>query len=124
MKKIYPRFAALALAAAFAVSGGTLAATGAPAFAADLVVTGQPSARVAYADLDLSRAAGRERLEARIRSAAERLCSEPGTQTLQDRLASDACRAEVIASAEPQLRRALGSVRLAAAAPLILHPGR
>jgi UrcA family protein len=108
MNRLYPRFAILAFAASLAVTGGTLTATGAPAAAAELVVTGKSvsAAQVAYDDLDLKNAAGLKRLDARVRAAAERLCIGAGTQTLQDRLEGLACRDAAIAAAAPQIRRA------------------
>ncbi|MBV8685360.1 MAG: UrcA family protein [Alphaproteobacteria bacterium] len=115
MIRLYPRFAALALAAAFAVSGATLAATGAPAAAAEMVVTAQPTARVAYEDLDLRSPAGAARLDARVRAAAEKLCFGTGTVTLQARLEGFACRDAAIASAAPQVRRLLSGATQGAA---------
>ena len=108
MNRLYPRFAALAFAASLAVTGGTLAATGAPAAAADLVVTGStaPTARVSFDDLNLRSEAGLKRLDARIRAAADRLCIGTGTETLQARLEGLACRDAAIASAAPQIQRA------------------
>ena len=110
MNRLYPRFAALALAASLAVTGGTLTATGAPAVAAELVVTGNPapSARVSHADLNLRSEAGLKRLEARVRAAAAKLCIGTGTETLQSRLEGLACRDSVIAAAAPQIARAAG----------------
>lgn len=125
MARIYPRFAALALAAAFAVSGGTLAAFAAPA-AADIVVTGSPAptAKVAYDDLDLGSAAGLNRLNARIRAAADRLCSDPGVKGLEAQLQAAACRDATIAAAAPQVARAIAQSGFASAAPIVLASGR
>jgi UrcA family protein len=111
MNRLYPRFAALAFAASLAVTGGTLAATGAPAFAAELVVTGNPapSTRVALGDLNLRSGAGLKRLEARVRTAAERLCIGTGTETLRARLDGLACRDAAISAAAPQIARAAGA---------------
>lgn len=125
MIRLYPRFAALALAASFAVTGATLASTGAPAFAADLVVSGAPTARIVYADLNLAGDSGRKALDRRVRSAAERLCGTPGTQTLKARLDTLDCRDEAIAAAEPQVRRAVERFgAYAAATPIALTVGR
>ncbi|HEX2763338.1 MAG TPA: UrcA family protein [Allosphingosinicella sp.] len=126
MARIYPRFAALALAAAFAVSGGTLAAFAAPAAAADIVVTGSPAptAKVAYDDLDLGSAAGLNRLNARIRAAADRLCSDPGVKGLEAQLQAAACRDATIAAAAPQVARAIAQSGFASAAPIVLASGR
>ena len=126
MIRIHTRFAALALATAFAVSGGTLAAIGAPAAAAEIVVTGTPApaARVHYDDLNLRSAAGTKRLEARIRAAATRLCFDPGVTTLEAKLDAAACRDATIARAAPQVRRAAAGFGLALATPILVAPGR
>jgi UrcA family protein len=107
MTRLYPRFAALALVASFAVTGATLASTGAPAYAADLVVSAPPSARVAYDDLNLRNPAGVKRLERRVRAAAEHLCIVRGEGALRARLDALACRDAATAAAEPQVRRAV-----------------
>ncbi|HEY0413706.1 MAG TPA: UrcA family protein [Allosphingosinicella sp.] len=126
-RSFHPQLAALAIAAALAVTGATLAATGAPAHAAGLVVTGNPAptARIAYDDLDLRSPAGLARLQARIHAAADKLCVGAGVETLKDRLDGLACRDEAIASAAPQVRRAAGAVASAASnAPIVLALGR
>jgi UrcA family protein len=122
MTRLYPRFAALALAASFAVTGATLASTGAPAYAADLVVSGAPTARVAYDDLNLRSPAGVKRLEHRVRAAAEHLCVVRGEGALRARLDALACRDSAVAAAAPQVRRAID--RAGAGASLALASGR
>jgi UrcA family protein len=107
MIRLYPRFAALALIASFAVTGATLASTGAPAFAADVVVSAPPSARVAYDDLNLRSPAGVKRLEHRVRAAAQHLCVVRGEGALRARLDALACRDAAVAVAAPQVRRAV-----------------
>jgi UrcA family protein len=107
MIRLYPRFAALALVASFAVTGATLASTGAPAYAADVVVSGAPVAHIAYDDLDLRNPAGVRRLERRVRAAAEHLCVVRGEGALRARLDALACRDSAIAVAAPQVRRAV-----------------
>jgi UrcA family protein len=107
MTRLYPRFAALALVASFAVTGATLASTGAPASAAGRVVGGAPAARIAYDDLNLRSPAGVKRLEHRVRAAAEHLCVVRGEGALRARLDALACRDAAIAAAAPQVRRAV-----------------
>jgi UrcA family protein len=126
MISIHPRSALLALAAAVAVSGGTLVAMGAPASAAEIVVAGNPvpTARVAYDDLNLASAAGVKRLEARIRVAADQLCFDPGLITPRARLEGTACRDAVIAAAAPQVSRATQGSGSAAGQTITLALGR
>jgi UrcA family protein len=109
------KFAALAAAMALAVTGATIAAT-TPAFGRDLVVSGAPTARVAYADLDLRSQAGVDRLEGRVRAAADRLCVGIGIETLAARLDGLTCRNAAIEAAAPQVRRAIEKQAFAQAA--------
>jgi UrcA family protein len=106
MNKLDLKFAALATVMALAVTGATIAAT-TPAFGHELVVTGAPTARVTYADLDLRSQAGVARLESRVRAAADRLCVGIGIETLAARLDSLTCRDATIAATAPQVRRAI-----------------
>jgi UrcA family protein len=82
---------------------------GAPAAAmaqSGLVVTGVPdlpTASVSYADLDLSSAAGRAKLNARIRSAADRLCAYEGVQPVQEKSERRQCFQAAMASTEDQV---------------------
>jgi UrcA family protein len=119
------KFAALGAIAALAVTGGTLAATSAPLRAAELVVTARaPAARVAYDDLDLRGNAGKARLQARIRHAAETLCVGTGIETLKDRLAGAKCRDAAIEAAAPQIARAVASAGRFASAGSAIVRGR
>ena len=103
------KFAGLAFAAALATSAATLVATGAPAHAAQPVVVEAPvrSATVSHADLNLAEASGVRRLNARVRSAAERLCSEPGTKSVKVFAEGKACLKLAIETAQPQVRQAI-----------------
>ena len=86
MKSDDLKFAALAAIMAVAMTGATIVAA-TPAFGADLVVTrAAPTARVSYADLDLASQAGVTKLEHRVSTAADRLCSGVGIETLAARL--------------------------------------
>lgn len=98
------KFAMLALAAAAAVTGATLAAT--PALAAP-AAEAAPTARIPFADLNLANAAGVARLNDRVRRTAEALCLSDGEEVLQRRLEAMACRDRTIAAAAPQVRRAV-----------------
>jgi UrcA family protein len=75
MTAIDIKFVGLALAAALATSVATLSAFPASAQAATIVVKGAvpQTARVSHADLNLASTAGKHRLEARVRNAAEQL---------------------------------------------------
>jgi UrcA family protein len=110
------KFAALAVVMAAAVTGATLVAAS-PAFGAELVVNGAaPTARVSYADLDLASQAGVAKLERRVSAAADRLCVGIGIETLTARLAGQTCRDAAIASAAPQIQRAVAKYATAQAA--------
>jgi len=98
------KFAALAALAAFASTGGGIAALTGPAFAAEVQAPATVVATVRYDDLNLRTAAGVERLNARIRSAAERLCIEPGVKGIDASLAGLECRDALIAAAAPRVR--------------------
>jgi UrcA family protein len=90
---------------------GLVALTVATATAAapPIVVEGQqqPTATVSYADLDLGSAAGRARLDSRIRRAAKSLCLDEGVRDLADRLDQKSCLSFAVASARPQIEQAV-----------------
>jgi UrcA family protein len=121
MTRLYPRFAALAAAASLAVAVGTLAATATPAYAAEGTGARTASVRVAYDDLNLRSEAGLRRLDARIRTAAERLCGRPGTIPLREQRTAEACRDQAIAAATPQILRATRAQPVSA---ILLASGR
>jgi UrcA family protein len=101
------KFAALAAVMAAALTGATLVAA-TPAFGAELVVNGAaPTARVSYADLDLASPVGVAKLERRVSASADRLCIGIGIETLTARLAGRDCRDAALASAAPQVQRAV-----------------
>jgi UrcA family protein len=79
------------------------------AAAPPIVVEGeqQPTASVSYADLDLGTAAGRARLDSRIRRAAKHLCLDEGVRDLADRLDQKSCLNFAVASARPQIEQAI-----------------
>ncbi len=111
MITINVKFAGLAFAAALATSAAALVATGAPAAAATPIVveaTQVPTARVAHDDLNLRTAAGVRRLQARVRRAAEQLCVEPNSKSLQVVADGKACVRVAIDQAAPQVDKAIG----------------
>jgi len=75
-----------------------------------LLVEGQsdvPTVHVSYADLNLASQAGVDRLEARVRRAATRLCIDPGYQPLGLAMAGMRCKAEAIEGASGQIEVAV-----------------
>jgi UrcA family protein len=66
---------------------------------------------VSYADLDLSAAAGRARLEQRIRAAVRTVCGQPSPTDLLGVYEVRACRSETLANV--QADRRVGRVFLA-----------
>ena len=105
--------AAAALVAGFLNIGLAVA----PAFAA-----APQSIAVSYADLDLSNTVGREILDRRIANAASTLCGEFRSVELGWAAAVQACRAETIASTQPQRNAALGlrgTVEVSQADPIV-----
>ena len=102
----------LLFAASLLASATLLAGAAAPAIAAP------PAAQtriVSYADLDLSSAAGRVRLDQRIGSAVRDVCGRAAPADLNAIAQVVACRAEALGDATAQLRR--GEVFIASANP-------
>jgi UrcA family protein len=97
------RALAMALGAAvISIAGVAFNITGASSAAAGERLT---RAVVSYADLDLRRAADQDRLDRRIDGAARRLCNSLlGLHTNRVRTA---CIEQSVASAEPQVERAI-----------------
>ena len=83
-----------------------------PAFAQGespvIVEGGVPTAVVSYADLDLSSPSGLATLDGRIHSAASRLCRQGSRTDLQTQMFEARCFKTAIASAKPQIERAIG----------------
>ncbi|HVM23377.1 MAG TPA: UrcA family protein [Sphingomicrobium sp.] len=109
----------------------TIPAIGALAFAAALVVptvsqaADRESARVSYADLDLSSLEGRDSLERRVTSAADQLCGVGKWSGFALENAALACSARAAAGAQPADAEAIaasrtGSVTVLDAAALIV----
>ena len=82
-----------------------------PAFALGespvIVEGGVPTAVVSYADLDLGSPSGLATLNGRINSAASRLCHEGGRKDLPMQMFEARCFKTAIASAKPQVERAI-----------------
>jgi len=98
------KFAGLAIAAALTVTGGSVVAVTTPAHAEAFAAPAVVAATVRYDDLNLRSAAGIERLNARIRAAADRLCIAPGVKGLDASLAGFECRDALIAAADSRVR--------------------
>ncbi|GAO38093.1 hypothetical protein SCH01S_03_00680 [Sphingomonas changbaiensis NBRC 104936] len=76
---------------------------------------GTRTARISYADLDLSSSDGQRELNKRVKSAVSRICSEPGSLAS----AEHACRANASKSTQAQVFAAVerSQTRLAMATP-------
>lgn len=118
------KLAGLAIAAALTVTTGAIGAVTSPAEAAGMAAPATVVATVRYDDLNLRTAAGAERLNGRIRAAAERLCIEPGVKGLGAALAGIECRDALIAGASAQVRAAAGGETYASRPVLTLARGR
>jgi len=102
----------LVLAASLLASATFLAGAAGPALAAPPA----PETRiVSYADLDLSSAAGRARLEQRVGAAVRAVCGRAAPTDLNGLAQVQACRDETLADATAQWRR--GEVFIALAGP-------
>jgi UrcA family protein len=76
-------------------------ASAAHANVGDIVVQGEPVARVVnFSDLDIGSASGRTKLSGRIRSAAEFVCEEANIDPLDVRLARQRCYRVAVANGE------------------------
>ena len=69
-----------------------------------------PTARVGYADLDLTKAAGKSELDRRIERALRTVCAEELQVSLSKRLDEIRCRRAALARIAPQRDRALARV--------------
>ena len=106
------------------IAAALLTATS-PAFAEPILVDASaPSARVSYADLDVLSTAGRQALEARVRSAAQALCYSPGKTDLDRALAGKKCFASAMAGARDQIDAAVLSSRAFASSQSITVAAR
>jgi UrcA family protein len=85
--------------------GMSLLAVAAPAAATP------PGIAVSFADLDLGTPAGLERLDRRIRAAAERVCAEPGVRPLRETTARRHCVTAAVDQSRPQVEQAIAHRR-------------
>lgn len=100
--------AVLALAASAIMVPAAVRAEKAP-----LVVegqTGNPTIYVGFADLNLGNSAGVDRLQGRVRRAAEKLCIEH-QQPLNRTMAGFACRDEAVSGAQSQIETAIAGLQ-------------
>jgi UrcA family protein len=88
------------LIAAVSLTGAAHAASNADI----VVVQDSPSARVSYADLNLTSIAGRERLASRIESAASELCTERNVEPLSLKLDRMRCYRAALSSGARQMK--------------------
>lgn len=84
------------------------------ATAAPILVEAVPTAKVSFADLDLTAEAGKASLSRRIAAAAKQVCGTPSARELNTILARERCRKNAVASANMQVER-LVATRLAKA---------
>lgn len=118
------KFAGLAIAAALTVTGGGVAAVTTPAHAAGIAAPAVVAATVRYDDLNLRSAAGIDRLNARIRAAADRLCIAPGVKGLDASLAGLECRDTLIEAAGSRVKAIVGGRDYAENGVVTLARGR
>ena len=104
----------LLLAASLLASATFLAGAAGPALAAPPAAAAQTRV-VSYADLDLSSAAGRARLDQRVGAAVRAVCGRAAPTDLNGLAQVQACRDETLADATAQWRR--GEVFIALAGP-------
>jgi UrcA family protein len=112
MTKTLPAFAALVVAAALVTPTVSQASE-------------TNSMRVSYADLNLATNLGKNRLEGRIAHAARVVCVIEDSKELALRSATNACRTDAVASAQPAFEAAVaaarrGTVTVVGAASLIV----
>jgi UrcA family protein len=98
MSKAIPVAAALAAAAALVVPTVSRA-------------TETNSVRVSYADLNLASQPGQQSLQRRIVFAARTVCEIEDSRQLPIALATNACRSDAIAGAQPGYEAAVASAR-------------
>lgn len=111
------KIGAAALAAAIATLGvpAMLQAAERPTIVEGIV--DRPTAVVSYRDLNLASDEGVDRLQARVRRAATRICVTPGFKPLPEQIAENGCRDEAVAGAQEQIQMAVanfGNTQLAA----------
>jgi UrcA family protein len=96
-----PPFARFALIAGFGLAA--IAGSGSAIAQTDSSKT----IEVRYGDLDLAAASGVERLNARVRSAARRICDTSGLRGVEAKILRDACMSETLARADRDVQLAI-----------------
>ncbi|WP_240953616.1 UrcA family protein [Sphingomonas sp. G-3-2-10] len=71
-----------------------------------------PSVSIAYADLNLTHAAGIAEFDRRIERAVDAVCPAPKIKSLADLQAVESCRAAALNRASAQREKALASARI------------
>lgn len=64
---------------------------------------------VGHDDLDLSSAAGQQRLKVRVKQAVKQVCGSPRAFTLSERRDQNNCEANAMASAMPKVERTIAA---------------
>ena len=72
-------------------------------------ITDRPVIYVSFADLNLAEAADVNRLNQRVRRAANRLCVQPGLQPASEEFRDNLCRAEALGDAGRQIETAVAN---------------
>jgi UrcA family protein len=93
--------------ASLLVSGATIAGAAQAAEPSDVA----PTARVHYADLDLTSAAGEAKLRRRVGWTVAEMCDRYDARDLNALALSEACSRTAMAGAEPQVETALANAR-------------
>jgi UrcA family protein len=92
----------------FAAAGAALLSATAPAMAQDGMF--EPTTRIVhYDDLDLANQRARDRLDMRIRQAANSACGYWSAHTITERRAANNCRKAAIAKTAPKVAEAVRS---------------
>lgn len=92
---------------ALTVGFGLAAIAGAGNAAAQPFSDAPKSVEVRYGDLDLAAPSGVERLNARVRSAAKRVCDTHGQRGVEARMLRDSCMTETLARADRDVQLAV-----------------
>jgi UrcA family protein len=90
----------------FAAVCATTLTSAAPVLAQDSMY--EPTSHIVrYDDLDLNNARGRERLDRRLRSAANAACGIRDARDLSERQAADQCRKTAMEKTQPKVAEAI-----------------
>jgi UrcA family protein len=112
LQAISASFGLFSLGAAMAAASGVAPIT---------ISIGAPVAQVSYADLDLATADGVRALEARVRDAAEGLCTKHGMEPFWQMRAERDCIRAAIADATEEVDLAVAGVEWQDARPSLIE---